>query len=132
MNLTTWIILAAVLVAIFAVKRMSLVSADKARRFLQDGGVLVDVRNPGEFSSGHVPGAINVPLGNLSHEAARRFRDKNQVLLLHCLSGTRSGIARGQLKKLGYNNVFNLGSYRRAEQIVRTSSPGNRGPMVGT
>lgn len=81
----------------------------------------MDVRNPSEFSSGHVPGAMNVPLGNLSNEAPRRFRDKNQLLLLHCLSGTRSGIARGQLKTMGYNNVFNLGSYRRAEQIVRTN-----------
>ncbi len=118
MNLTAWIIVATVLAAGFALRRMSFVSADKARGFLQQGAVLVDVRNPGEFSSGHVPGAINVPLGNLSQEAARRFRDKNQLLLLHCLSGTRSGIATGQLKKLGYNNVFNLGSYRRAEQIV--------------
>ncbi len=121
MNLTVWIIVAAVLAAVFALKRMSFVSADKARRFLQNGALLVDVRNPGEFSSGHVPGAVNVPLGNLSSEVPRRFPDKNQLLLLHCLSGTRSGIARGQLKKLGYNNVFNLGSYRRAEQIVRTT-----------
>ena len=121
MNLTVWIIVAAVFAAVFALKRMSFVSADKARGLLRQGAVLVDVRNPGEFSSGHVTGAINVPLGNLSNEAGRRFRDKNQLLLLHCLSGTRSGIARGHLKKLGYNNVFNLGSYRRAEQIVRTT-----------
>ncbi len=121
MNLTAWIIVAAVLAAVFALRRMSFVSADKARGFLRQGAILVDVRNPGEFSSGHVPGAINVPLANLSNEAARRFCDKNQLLLLHCLSGTRSGIGRGQLKKLGYNNVFNLGSYRRAEQIVRTT-----------
>ena len=122
MNLTTWVIIAAVLVALFALKRISFVSADEARRFLQQGALVVDVRNPGEFSSGHVPGAINIPLGNLSGDASRRFRDKNQFLLLHCLSGARSGIARGQLKRLGYNNVFNLGSYRRAEQIVRTTT----------
>ncbi len=124
MNLTAWIMVAAVLAAVFALKRMSFVSADKARRFLKEGAVVVDVRNPDEFSSGHVPRAMNVPLGNLSNEAPRHFRDKNQVLLLHCLSGTRSGIAKGQLKRLGYNNVFNLGSYRRAEQILRTTGKG--------
>jgi len=44
--------------------------------------------------------------------------DKNQVLLLHCLSGTRSGIAKRQLKSMGYQNVFNLGSYGRAGKIL--------------
>ncbi len=128
MSLTAWIIVAAVLVAVFALKRMSFLSADKARRCLQDGALVVDVRNPGEFNSGHVPGAINVPLGDLSAEAARRLRDKNQFLLLHCLSGARSGIAKGQLNKLGYKNVFNLGSYRRAEQIVRTAGKSSTAP----
>ena len=51
MNLTAWIIVAGVLVAVFALKRMSFVSADNARRFLQEGALLVDVRNPGEFNA---------------------------------------------------------------------------------
>jgi len=42
-------------------------------------------------------------------------------LLLHCLSGGRSGIARGQLRSLGYPNAFNLGSFARAEKIVRSA-----------
>ncbi len=119
MNLTAWIMVAAVLAAVFALKRMSFVSADKARRFIKEGALVVDVRNPSEFNSGHVSGALNLPLPQLGTEATRRLRDENRCLLLHCLSGTRSGIAKGQLKKLGYKNVFNLGSYRRAEQIVR-------------
>jgi phage shock protein E len=87
MNLTAWIILAGVLITVFTVKRMLFVSADKARQLLQEGALVVDVRNPGEFNSGHVPGAINVPLGDLRAEVSRRFPDKNRVLLLHCLSG---------------------------------------------
>lgn len=39
------------------------------------------------------------------------MKDKNQILLLHCLSGTRSGMAKTKLKSLGYANVLNLGSY---------------------
>ncbi len=120
MSLTTWIILAGAVVAIFSLKRLAFVSAGKARGFLQEGALVVDVRNPGEFRSGRVPGAINVPLGDLVNEASHRFLDKNQILLLHCLSGARSGIAKAQLKKLGYSNVFNLGSYRRAEKIVQS------------
>ncbi len=44
--------------------------------------------------------------------------DKNQILLLYCLSGGRSGIAKQRFKGQGYQNVFNLGSYGRAQQIV--------------
>ncbi len=119
MNLITWILIAAVLIGIFALTRISFVSAEKARKLLQEGALVVDVRNPDEFNSGHVPGAINIPLGTLSSEVPRRFPDKQQVLLLHCLSGGRSGIAKAQLKRLGYTNVFNLGSYSRANQIAR-------------
>jgi rhodanese-related sulfurtransferase len=45
-------------------------------------------------------------------------KDKNQVLLLHCQSGMRSGVAKSRFKGLGYPNVFNLGSYARASHIV--------------
>ncbi len=121
MSLTAWIIFAVLIVGIVALKRLSFVSSERSRQFLQEGALVVDVRNPGEFNSGHLPAAINIPLGDLSTEAPRRFPDKNRVLLLHCLSGGRSAIAKGQLKRMGYRNVFNLGSYRRAEQIVRAT-----------
>jgi phage shock protein E len=113
--------IAVVLIALFVLKRASFVSANTARQLLQQGALVVDVRSAGEFNSGHVPGALNIELGNLKSEALRRFPDKNQVLLLHCLSGGRSGIARQQLKSLGYANVYNLGSYTRAEAIVRAA-----------
>jgi len=78
----------------------------------------MDVRSPEEFQAGHVPGAMNLPLGELRDHLPRRVPDKNQALLLHCLSGGRRGIARHQLKSLGYANVFNLGSLAPARRIV--------------
>jgi phage shock protein E len=45
-------------------------------------------------------------------------KDKNQVLLLHCASGMRSGVAKQKLKSLGYANFFNLGSLARARKIA--------------
>jgi phage shock protein E len=116
-----WIFLAvvvAVLVGLWRLKQSSLVSAEKARQLLGQGALVVDVRSPGEFASAHLARAINIPLSDLSEAAPRRFPDKNQVILLHCLSGGRSGIARQRLKNMGYPNVFNLGSYSRAEKIV--------------
>ena len=110
-----------VIVAIIVFKRMSFVPAAAARQHLQQGAMIVDVRSPGEFRAGHLRNAVNIPLDELQDELPRRVADRNQVLLLHCLSGTRSGIARRQLLGMGYSNVFNLGSYQRAKQIVGDS-----------
>jgi len=118
MNWSLALIIGGVIAAVFLLKRMSFVSADAARKHLAAGALVIDVRSPEEFRGGHVPNAINIPLGELRESLPRRVKDKSQVLLLHCLSGGRSGIAKHQLKGLGYPNVFNLGSYGRAKQIV--------------
>jgi rhodanese-related sulfurtransferase len=44
--------------------------------------------------------------------------NKEQPLLLHCLSGTRSAAGEDTLKRMGYQNVLNLGSYGRAQKIL--------------
>ena len=121
MNWTIAIIVGAIMVAFFIVKRMSFVSEEAARKHLAQGALVIDVRSPEEFRSGHVPDAINLPLGELRESLPHRVKDKNQVVLLHCLSGGRSGIAKGQARGLGYANTFNLGSYARAEKIVRSA-----------
>jgi rhodanese-related sulfurtransferase len=118
MNWSIAIIAGIVFVAFFAWKRLSFVSAEVARKQLAEGAVVIDVRSPEEFRSGHVPNAVNIPLGELRESLPRRVKDKSQVLLLHCLSGGRSGIAQQQIKGMRYQNVFNLGSYGRARQIV--------------
>lgn len=111
------VIVAVAVVAFFALKRMSFVSADLARQHLAAGALVIDVRSAGEYSGGHVAKAVNLPLGELTERVPQIAKDKNQVLLVHCLSGGRSAIARQQLKRMGYVNVFNLGSLRRAKQI---------------
>ena len=70
------------------------------------------------YDQGHIPGAVNVPLDQLTDQIARHAPGKDQPLLLHCLSGGRSAVAQTRLKRMGYQHVFNLGSYGRAERIV--------------
>jgi phage shock protein E len=118
-----------VIVAFIALKRMALVSAALARKLVREGALVIDVRSPEEFRGGHLPSAVNIPLGELRESLPRRVKDKNQVLLLHCLSGGRSAVAKRQAKGLGYAKVFNLGSYGRAERIVGASrTPDDRSP----
>ncbi len=118
MNWTTFLIVLALLGAFFIFRRMSLVSPEVAKQFLQSGSLVIDVRGQDEYASGHLPGTVNIPLGELSGRIASVCPDKNRVILLHCLSGGRSGMAVGTLKSLGYTKAFNLGSYYRAEGIL--------------
>lgn len=118
MNWTISLIIVAVFVIIFFLKRIDQISPKDALAHFNNGGLVIDVRSPGEFNSGHLPNAINLPLGEIETTLPRRVKDKQQVLLLHCQSGMRSGMAAKKLKVLGYSNAFNLGSYARAAKIV--------------
>jgi phage shock protein E len=99
-------------------KRAGQISARDALAHLKAGALVIDVRSPGEFSADHLPRAINIPLDEIENSLPERVKDKKQVLLLHCASGMRSSVARGMLKRMGYANAYNLGSYGRAEKIV--------------
>lgn len=71
--------------------------------------VIVDVRQPSEYVSGHVPGAILLPDDTIAREAETVLPDKNAVLLVYCRSGQRSKAAAEHLLRLGYKRVYNFG-----------------------
>ncbi len=120
MNWTSILIVFGVLVLFFLVKKIGQVSAKDAQQYLKEGALVIDVRTAAEYNSGHLPGVIHIPLDQIEAGVPRRVRDKNKVLLLHCQSGMRSGTAKQKLKGMGYTQVFNLGSYGRAAQIVKS------------
>jgi rhodanese-related sulfurtransferase len=108
-----------VVIGFLLLKRASFVSVESAKQFLRENAKIVDVRTESEFRQEHVPGAINVPLSDLEDRISREIPDKNQVILVHCLSGGRSAIAKGKLRRLGYARVHNLGSLVRAMKVAR-------------
>ena len=118
MNFTPILILAAVVAVMIMIKKATQISKKDAVEFLKNGAWVIDVRSPWEFSSGHLDRAINIPLDDIETAVPKRVTDKNQVLLLHCASGMRSGVAKVRLKSMGYKGVFNLGSYGRAERLL--------------
>lgn len=93
-------------------------SVEAAREKLRQGARLIDVRTVEEFTSQRVSGAVNIPLDVVTSELPRQIPDKSAVLLLHCRSGRRSGIAEKELRSLGYTNVFNIGSFEQAQKVV--------------
>ena len=121
MNWIPPLIFTALIAAMWLMKRAGQISAPAARDWLKNGALVVDVRSPGEFNSGHLPGAINLPLDEIETALPAKVKDKGRPLLLHCASGTRSGMAQRKLKGMGYANAFNLGSYGRAKSILESS-----------
>jgi phage shock protein E len=96
----------------------SQISPEAAQAYLKNGALVIDVRTPAEFNAGHLPNAINIPLAQIESGSSLPLKDKNQVLLLHCQGGMRSGKATKLLSGMGFTNVFDLGAYSRAAQIV--------------
>jgi phage shock protein E len=102
----------------FYLWRSSQAAIKYAREYQTRGGLLIDVRSPAEYKSGHLPKAINLPLNELDAYVPRLAQDKDQILLLHCKTGLRSELAAQRLRRQGYANAFNLGSYGRAARLL--------------
>lgn len=79
---------------------------------------IVDVRTPEEFKTGHINGAINIPLDKLQ-ERLDEFRQMPKPILAYCRSGARSGMAVGILKQNGIDQAVNGGGLEEAKRKVK-------------
>ncbi len=70
--------------------------------------VIVDVREPQEFTSGHIARAINIPLGQIAARSQELKKYKEKPVILCCASGARSARAAAMLRKEGFTDVRNL------------------------
>lgn len=82
------------------------VNVDKVRELVENGDVIIDVREPHEYEKGHIKGAKNVPLSELRERMNEIPKDK--PVYLHCRSGQRSYNAVLALQNAGYKNVYNI------------------------
>jgi len=73
-----------------------------------DGAMLLDVRTPYEYSTGHIPGSRNIPLQAID-EVESITDNKDIPLYVYCHSGARSRQAVMMLKHMGYRDVQNIG-----------------------
>jgi hydroxyacylglutathione hydrolase len=88
---------------------------------------IIDVRNPDEWSHGHLPGATHVPLAALPEKIDSL--DSSARIVLHCKGGGRSSIATSMLQARGFSNVSNLtGGY---EGWVAAGLPTEKGAESG-
>jgi rhodanese-related sulfurtransferase len=87
-----------------AIKTVS--AADvKAAIDKKEKAVYLDVRDPGEYSAGHLPGAINVSRGTLEFGIWGKAPDLNAKVYVYCKTAGRSALATKTLNDLGYKNA---------------------------
>lgn len=86
-----------------------LTNCEEVQALLTRGAQLVDVRTPGEYATGALPGASNLPVEAI--DQWMKHLDREKPVLLYCRSGARSGAARNFLHGLGFREAYNLGAY---------------------
>lgn len=112
MNLFTWllIVLAVLLFGFMLWMRRGVanMSASEVERRLAAGErlVIVDVRGPAEYASGHIPGSLSIPLPVLDQAAPKL--DPGAETVLVCGSGNRSLVAYHRLKAKGFTRLRNM------------------------
>ena len=84
---------------------------------IQQGAVVIDVRTPSEFSAGHYPGALNIPLQDLESRLGE-LGDKKRAIIVYCASGMRSAQAAKLLTAAHFADVTNAGGLSSLEQAV--------------
>lgn len=75
---------------------------------IDKNATVVDVRTPEEFAGQHFPGAINIPLVDITRRI-NEFKQFQKPIIAYCRSGNRSGIAAAMLKRGGIADVVNGG-----------------------
>lgn len=80
----------------------------KAALAAKKGYLLLDVREPSEFSSGHLKMAVNVPVGQIAARIGSVCTDKTREIYVYCQSGKRSRVAAQRLSRMGYTKVHNV------------------------
>ena len=72
--------------------------------------IILDVREQDEYDSGHIPGAVLLPVGSIDEDtAAEVIPEKDSTVLVYCCSGNRSKTSSSALAELGYTNIYEFG-----------------------
>ncbi|WP_042224020.1 sulfurtransferase TusA family protein [Oceanobacillus manasiensis] len=89
-------------------KHGAVTDLEELRRKIEEGEdiAVLDVREPAEFAFGHIPGSVNIPLGDLEKRYSELNKD-SEVLVI-CRTGSRSDLAAQKLTEKGFQDVSNV------------------------
>jgi len=87
-----------------AIQQPTLIGA----KITANGGQIIDVRTPKEYTTAHAKGSVNVPIATIQNGDLTKI-SKDKPVYLYCRTGHRAGLAKNILEQNGYKNVTNLG-----------------------
>lgn len=92
--------------------------------------IILDVREQEEHDSGHIHGAVLLPVESIDeYSAAEVIPEKDTKVLIYCRSGNRSQTASSTLAELGYTNIYEFGSINTwPYEAVRKVLPSEQQP----
>ena len=85
---------------------------------VKNGALVIDARTQGEFDSGHLQDAVNIPHNNIDRQIGQYAKTKEQPIVVYCHSGARSAHACKVLTRMGYSQVSNGGSLRHMRKAL--------------
>ncbi|HQR04217.1 MAG: rhodanese-like domain-containing protein [Proteobacteria bacterium] len=88
--------------------RHQLSAAEATLKINREDAVVVDVRESSEWSSGHIPNARHIPLGQLEKRIAELEKFKSRPLIVCCASGNRAADATATLRRIGFEQAYTL------------------------
>jgi rhodanese-related sulfurtransferase len=81
---------------------------DATQLINHQNAILLDIRDAKERSEGSIVNSTHIPLAELEKQMAKLEKHKDKAIIAYCRSGQRSATACKQLRKHGYNSVYNL------------------------
>jgi phage shock protein E len=111
-----WIYLIPILAVAYLLWSRRSASSRDIKAMLEKGAQIVDVRSRSEFKAAAHPKSINIPLDELEKGSSKL--DASRPVLLCCASGSRSGVAVSILKRKGFKEIHNLGSWQRIRDFL--------------
>lgn len=91
----------------------------KAWDLIDKSALIIDVRSKQEFDYDHLENAFNIEYENIPQLMKLIGNNKSRSVVLYCRSGRRASVALSELKKLGYNNIFNGHALRKMQNAQK-------------
>jgi rhodanese-related sulfurtransferase len=103
------------------------IGVDEAKRLIDEGVRVVDVREQDEWNSGHIPQATHLPLPQIVNNPEKSLGegDREQPVVFVCAAGQRSAVASEVAAMLGYKDIYNLEGGTTA--WIKSGNPVNTG-----
>lgn len=88
------------------IKQIGVVQATQLSN--RSNALFLDIRDNVDYKAGHIPDSVHVPLKELKDQASELEKYRDRPVIAYCRSGNRSNNAGSILKKLGFENIYNL------------------------